>query len=215
MTARLKVRPDGLEARVPAGMRKLRRAPRPGEKSRNLGVPKSEGRSSSSRTPSPISAAPRPRPLTLAAGARTRAGSQARGAELSEEPTPQKAGAGPGLRACPRGRVGPPASPPRVSRQPRSAPTALRQPCATDAPARPAHSRGRPLPRAVLSLWMPSGHKAFKIQHPWCAILGAHIPLLRARGPWSPALPGIRAEPATVARTCRCALAEPGTDGIC
>lgn len=35
-TAGLEVRPHWLEARVPAGMRKLLRAPRPGEKSRNL-----------------------------------------------------------------------------------------------------------------------------------------------------------------------------------
>lgn len=113
MTARLEVRSDWLEARVRAGMRKLR-APRPGERSRNL-----DERLSQKAVAAPARQRPRPVPgapdlsrATSRAPApwmRTPAPVRVRKqAELSQEPTPQRAGAGPGFRACPRGAGRPP-----------------------------------------------------------------------------------------------------------
>lgn len=154
----------------------------------------------------------------MRAGPGGRAGSKAQGADLSQEPTPQRAGAGPGFRACPRGREGPQGSPPWLSRQLGSTPAVLCPPSVGDAPAWAAHCWGRPLPRIVLFLRLPSGHLAGYPSTPQCAIQAAHIPLLRARCHWvvwSPALPRIRAEQAWVARTCRCPFGGPGTDSLC
>lgn len=150
----------------PGGNEEVARSPPRREILKSGRAAESEGPSSSSPTASPPgSRGSGPQPLhvpgprTLDAGPGARAGSQAQ-AELSQEPTPQRAGAGPGFRACPRGREGPQGSPPRLSRQLGSAPAVLCPPCARDTLAQSAHSRGRPLPRAVLFLRLPSGHLA-------------------------------------------------------
>lgn len=190
MTARLEVSADGLEARVPAGMRKLRRAPRPGEKSRNLGVRLSQKAGADPAGPRPRSQrshVPGPSPwLRAPAPARVRRHGEQ---NTARKPTPQRAGAGPGLSACPRGRDGPPASPPRVSRQPRPSPATLCPP--TPGPPTP---QGRPLPSGCpRSTWLARSSSPSVRPTPRTFLYCA-----RARVVWSPALPGIRAEPAGV-----------------
>lgn len=196
MTAELKVRADGLEARVPAGMRKLRRAPRPGEKSRNLGVRLSQKagadpagpRSQPRHVPGPSPSCGRRHPRGFAGtGSRIQRGS----------PHPRGPGRDRGSAPALGGGTAPPRPHPhgcRVSHVPPLPPSARLLP-------------GRPLPRAIHSLWMPSGHLPGKVQLPQCA----HIPLLRARARlvWSPALPGIRAEPACVAGPAGVPLLRP------
>lgn len=130
-------RPSQLEEGVQAGMRKLS-VPRPGEKPRNLSMRLSQEAPQPKRIPVParspgpgISVAPPSRPPHRDSPSGRRRGF-ASGAEPELESTPQRARAERALRACPRGRDGPPASPPRDSvlsrlRRPRPAPASCAQ----------------------------------------------------------------------------------------
>lgn len=143
MTARFKVSADGLEARVLAGMRKLRRAPRPGEKSRNLGMRLSQKARADPAGPRPRSQrrhVPGLSPWLRGAG--TRAGSQARGAEHSEEAHTPEGRGGTGAQRLPSGAGRPPGlTPAGVA----SAASRLCHPL-------PAHSRAAHSPgRSILS----------------------------------------------------------------
>lgn len=201
MTARLQVSADGLEARVPAGMRKLRRAPRPGEKSRNLGVRLSQKAGADPAGPRPRSQrshVPGPSPwLRAPAPARVRRHGEQ---NTARKPTPQRAGAGPGLSACPRGRDGSPASPPRVSRQPRPAPATLCPP--TPGPPTP---QGRPLPLDALGApgWQGPAPRV-------CDPPRAHSSTARARAGCV-----VSSAAWNQGGTCRCPLAEAGRESIC
>lgn len=191
------------------------RAPRPGERSRNL-----DERLSQKARAAPARQRPRPVPgardlscATSRAPApwmRTPAPARVRKqAEFSQEPTPQRAGAGPGFRACPRGREGPQGSPPRLSRRLGPAPAVLCPPCARDARARAAHSRGRPLPKAVLFLRLPSGHLAGNVQHPpVCDTRSAHSSTARAR-PLGSLVPSTAWNPGGMGLGCEDLLMSP------
>lgn len=148
----LQARPRQLEEGVQAGMRKLS-VLRPGKKPRNLSRRLSQEAPQPERIPVParspgagISAAPPPRPPhpDSPSGRRRGFASAGSGAEPELESTPQRARAGRALRACPRGRDGPPASPPRDSRLSCPAPAAL------GPPRRPARSRDAGPPSALL-----------------------------------------------------------------
>lgn len=146
-------------------MRKLS-APRPGKKPRNLSrrlsqeAPQPERIPVPARSPGPgTSAAPPPRPPhpDSPSGRRRGFAGAGSGAEPELESTPQRARAGRALRACPRGRDGPPASPPRDSRLSCPAPAAL------GPPRRPARSRDAGPPSALL-------HRAARFSQPCGAI---------------------------------------------
>ncbi|XP_057629361.1 uncharacterized protein C17orf114 homolog isoform X1 [Chionomys nivalis] len=171
-------------------MRKLRRAPRPGEKSRNLGVrlsQKARADPAGPRTRSQRSHVPGPSPwLRAPAPARVRRHGEQ---NTARKPTPQRAGAGPGLSACPRGRDGPPGL------TPAGVASAASRPChPLPAHSRAAHSPGPSTPSGCpRGTWLARSSSPSVRPTPRTFLYCA-----RARVVWSPAKPGIRAEPAGV-----------------
>lgn len=172
-------RPSQLEEGVQAGMRKLS-VPRPGKKPRNLSMRLSHEAPQPKRIPVParspgpgISVAPPSRPPHRdSPSGRRRV--FASGAEPELESTPHRARAERALRACPRGRDGPPASPPRDSRLSCPASAAL------GPPRRPARSRDAGPPSALLD-------RAARFSHP-CGAVRLAVRLSRAVGPRGPGL---------------------------